>query len=135
MTAKEFLSQYRLSDLRIKAKLEQLEELRTQATHITPSYSEVACTPSASDKIGGLAAKITDLENEINADIDNLLNIRKEIVKAINTVEDSTLRTLLELRYINCKKWEQIAVEMDYTYQWICELHGRALKDIVLDGN
>ncbi len=31
-------------------------------------------------------------------------------------------------------KWEEIAVDMHYTYQWVCELHGKALlkvKDLI----
>jgi hypothetical protein len=28
------------------------------------------------------------------------------------------------------KTWEQIACEMDISYQWVCKLHGRALQVI-----
>ena len=45
-------------------------------------------------------------------------------------VFDKRLRTLLELRYINCMTFEQIAVAMSYSYKQVCRLHGKALLEI-----
>ena len=53
---------------------------------------------------------------------------RKEIEGIIRAVEDSTLRTLLEYRYINGKKWEEIALMMGYDYRYILKIHGKALS-------
>jgi len=35
----------------------------------------------------------------------------------------------LTYRYINGKTWEEIAVEMHYTYKWVHVLHGQALAE------
>ena len=75
-----------------------------------------------------MISKIVDLETEINTEIDKLVEKRKEIESVIRAVEDSTLRTLLEYRYINGKKWEEIALMMGYDYRWVLRLHGRALE-------
>ena len=52
--------------------------------------------------------------------------------KAIQTVQDGTLREVLIQRYILGKKWEQISADTNYGYQWVCKLHGRALQAIKL---
>ena len=51
----------------------------------------------------------------------------------IQAVEDSTLRTLLEYRYINGKKWEEIALMMGYDYRYILKIHGKALSMLPSD--
>ena len=51
----------------------------------------------------------------------------------IRMVEDSTLRTLLEYRYINGKKWEEIALMMGYDYRYILKIHGKALSALPSD--
>jgi len=45
-------------------------------------------------------------------------------------VESPELQTLLELRYLCFKTWEQIAVELHFDLRWVYRLHGRALDEI-----
>ena len=63
--------------------------------------------------------------------IDELYAIKQEILQAINLVDDGTLRTLLIARYINFGTWEQIAVDLHYSYVHIVHnLHPKSLKAI-----
>lgn len=39
-------------------------------------------------------------------------------------------QTLLELRYLCFKSWEQIAVDMGYDLRWLYRLHHRALNAV-----
>lgn len=67
----------------------------------------------------------------IDERIDELYAVKCEIFKAISRIEDGTLRTLLELRYLSFKTWEEIAVEMSYSYVHVVHnLHPQALKKI-----
>ena len=66
----------------------------------------------------------------IDKRIDELYAVKNEILTAINTVADNTLRELLILRYIKFYTWEEIAVKMGYTFQWAHVLHKRALQNI-----
>lgn len=129
MTAKEYLQQYKFLDSRIKAKCEQLERLRELSTKVSAEQGSGAHS-GVSDRVGNIVAKICDAEAEINEMIDILLDLRVEIERAIAAVPDETLRQLLELRYINCKTFEQIAVEINYSYMHVCRLHGKALAQI-----
>lgn len=129
MTAKEYLSQYRLLDARINAKLKQLEDLRERAFSVSCGQNTGAHSSTPYDRVGELAAKIVDRESEINRDIDTLVELQREISGKIALVRDEKLRLLLELRYINCMTFERIACEMNYSYMQICRLHGKALAE------
>ncbi|MBQ2726345.1 MAG: DUF1492 domain-containing protein [Clostridia bacterium] len=133
MTAKEYLGQaYRL-DQRINSKLEQVMSLRDLATKATSTLSDVAPSGTRNvHRMEDIIVKIVDLENEINRDIDNLVDLKREMVSVIKAVTDPELQTLLELRYLCFKSWEQIAVEMEYSIQHIFRLHDKSIKEIVL---
>ena len=131
MKAKEYLSQaYRL-DQRIDAKIEQVMSLRNLAAKATSTLSDV--TPSGTrnvHRMEDIIMKIIDLEDEVNADIDSLVALKHEIVKVIKSVPNLEYQTLLELRYLCFKSWEQIAVEMGYGIDNVFRLHQKALKDL-----
>lgn len=133
MTAKEYLNQaYRL-DQRINSKLEQVMSLRDLTTKATATMSDMPSGGSRNAyRMQDIIGKIIDLENEINRDIDTLVNLKRELVAAIKAVSDPECQTLLELRFLCFKTWEQIAVEMDYSIQHIYRLRNRALKMIAL---
>ena len=74
-------------------------------------------------------AKILDHESEINADIEKLVDTKREIVEALQRVPVIEHKTLLELRYICGKTWEDIAAEMMYSVRNIHRLHSDALYE------
>ncbi len=133
MKAKEYLSQaYRL-DQRIDAKIEQVMSLRNLAAKATSTLSDVA--PSGTRNIHrmeDIIMRIIDLENEVNADIDSLVALKHEIVNVIKSVPNLEYQTLLELRYLCFKSWEQIAIEMNYSIQHIYRLREKAFKEIIV---
>ena len=132
MTAKEYLGQaYRL-DQRINSKLEQVLSLRDLTTKATATMSDMPGGGSRNVyKMQDIIAKIIDLENEINADIDQLVDLKREMVATIKSVTDPECQTLLELRFLCFKTWEQIAVDMGYSIQHIYRLRDKALTQTI----
>ena len=124
---KEYLLGYQRINHRINSLLLEQQRLRDLVVGVSPNLSGMPRGGGGSGTQGTIA-KIIDLETEINLEIDKLVEKRKEIEQVIRTTEDSTLRALLEYRYINGKKWEEIALMMGYDYRWILRLHGRALE-------
>ena len=131
MTAKEYLSQaYRL-DQRIDAKIAQVASLNELATKCTSTLTGMPRNPNrGTSTMADAVAKIVDLQAEINRDIDRLVDLKREIVAVIKSVEDTEYQTLLEKRYLCFQTWEQIAVDMHYSGKWILKMHDRAL-DVV----
>lgn len=74
--------------------------------------------------------KKTDAERklqEIVAHIHETLLAREAM---IGRLEDPLQRQVLTLRYLEGKKWEQVAVDMHYEKTQVYEMHGKALKQI-----
>ena len=142
MNAKQYLRQVRRLDNIVNAKLEQVEMLMAMTTRMTANLTTDKVQESnIPDKISTLICKIVDLEKEITNDIDKLIDLKIEIMRKIDSIQNDNYRLLLTLRYLNFKSWEQIAVEMGFTFQWVHELHKRALiefekvQDDALDCN
>ena len=73
--------------------------------------------------------KVIDLEHEINADIDRLVDLKKDIQDTINKMNDINQQLLLELRYLSGKGWDEIAASMGYDPRTVYRIHGKALKE------
>lgn len=82
--------------------------------------------------IEGIIVKMMALENEINANIDVLVHLEKEIMSIIKKINNLEQQILLELRYLYFKTWEQIDVDMRYSIQNAYKVYDRALENIVL---
>lgn len=111
------------------------DEIRSLGTKITPTYSDMPKGVGESDKVQSTIEKLEEQEEKINKKIELLYEVKENIEKALHTVEDDTLRVLLRYRYMNGLTWKKIAVNMHYTYQWVCKLHGQALRKLRVDSN
>ena len=131
MATKEYLSQaYRL-DQRINSKIEQLKRWQDLAIKATSTWSKTSsCSYENSHKMEDNMVKIIDLKNEINNDIDRLIDLKKDIMALINGVKNPEYQTLLELRYLCFKKWEQIALYMNCGVDNVYKMHQKALRSI-----
>ena len=131
MTAKEFLSQAYRIDQRINSKLEQVQALRNQAENATATLSPTPRSASPDlHSMESILVKIFSLEHEINADIDTLVDLKREIMRAIKDVKNVEYQLILEQRYLCFKRWEQIAVDMNVASRTLYMLHERALAEI-----
>ena len=127
----KYLKRYINLDREIDRKLEEVARLRSKLTRVTEVYST---EPRGGGTIYGkteeILAKIVDLENEIDADIDRLVAIRDGIKTIIEAVEDDREKLLLQYRYLDGKTFEKIAVEMNYSWRQIHRLHSKALTNL-----
>ena len=131
MTAKQFLSQAKKIDKKIDNYVLEMEQLLTLSTKITPNNTEERVqTSGIGDKVGDGAAKIVDVQRELDKWVDELIIKKKEIRNVIEKVDDVKCYDLLYKRYLLYKKWEEIALDMNYTTMGIWKMHGRALKKV-----
>lgn len=131
MTAKEYLNQAFRLDQRIDAKIAQLASLNDLALKCTSVATGMPHNPSTSTStMADTVVKIIDLQDEINRDIDTLVDLKREIVTIIKTVENVEYQIILEKRYLCFQTWEQIAVDMGYNVRHLYRMHDEALKKI-----
>lgn len=127
---KAYLSQYKTLDRRINQLTEDLARWRARAEAISPVYSAMPLSGGNGDKVAVAIEHIITLEQEINAEIDRLVNLRRTIEMHIETIPEDKLRDLMRYRYIDGLTLEQTADKMSVSYQWAWVLHGRALQKI-----
>ena len=131
MTPKEYLNQAYWLDRRIDSKLEQLSELRNMAVKTTSIMTEDVVSHTRNvHSMQDVIAKIVDMQAEINADIDRLVDLKSEIMHVIKTVKNPEHQTLLELRYLCFKPWEYVAEQMGYNIRHIYRLHDEAVEQV-----
>ena len=129
--AQEYLLQVKRLDANIDSKLEQAAHLKAMTLKITTTLKQDVVSGSGNqDKIGDAIAKIIDLEEEVNRDIDAYVDKKREICKVIEAVKDPDQMAVLQKRYLLYESWEQIALEMYCTYRNVCYIHGRALQAV-----
>ena len=125
---KDKLRQYRNLIDDIKKKEYRLLELETRATNITYCMEQDPVSGGGSkDKMADQVAAIVELKDEINEQLAVLYRKEREIRRAIKGLE-SRERILMELKYIEGLRWEEVAVEMNYSWQHIHRLHAECLE-------
>lgn len=131
MMAKEYLSQSLRLNQRINSKLEQIQSLRELATKCTSIITGMPRNPNhGGSTMADALMKIVDLENELQNDVNRLVDLKEEIMAVVKAVDNIECQTLLELRYLCFKSWEQIAVDMGYNVRHIYRLHDEALQKV-----
>ena len=133
MQAKEFLNKIRYIDMMIDCKLEQIKNLRDKLTSISSPMGNIGDKVQSSkdpDKFTNTISKIVELENEINNDIDKLVDLKSIARKAIESLDDDVEKMVLYKRYFENKTFEQISVELNYSWRRIHQFHSDALKNL-----
>lgn len=129
--AKEYLGQAYRIDQRINSKIEQVSSLHSLAVKASATMSDMPGSPNRNlHRMEDVIVKIADIEEQINGDISFLVNLKKEIADVIKAVDNLECQTLLELRYLCFKTWEQIAVDMGYKVRHVYRLHDEAVQKI-----
>jgi RinA family phage transcriptional activator len=129
----KYLKRYITIDREIDRKLEEVGRLRSKLTRIT---QVLTAEPRGGGTIYGkteeILAKIVDLEKEIDADVDRLIEVRDSIKSIIEAVEDDRERLLLQYRYLDGRTFEEIAVQMHYSWRQTHRLHSQALTNVTM---
>ena len=129
MTAREYLTQARMIDSRINSKLMELQRTRELATKSTGLVSDMPRNPSPDlQQMESRVVKIVDLEQEINAEIDELVDLKRDIRELIAQIRKPEYRAVLELRYLGRKTWPDISEELRCSARTIYRFHNGALR-------
>ena len=131
MTNKEFMKRAFEIDRRLKARRRRLEYLRSRIAASSPQVTGIPKTsPIVTSVMEEQAVRILDLEMCIQKDERDLAVARRDITEAIDAVGNETLSTILQMRYLDYMRWEDIMASLDYCRSYLYELHGKALRAI-----
>ena len=124
---KEYLKSYRdavIAETQIKEEIDQL-----RLDKMFPGLVQDGMPHgSGGSDLSAYAAKLDELLSELEEQMNERIQLRREIVRKIECMESETEKAVLRYRYIHMLKWEEIAVKMHYGYRNILKVHGRALE-------
>lgn len=128
---KEELMQYKTIKVEIKQLKERIKELEERKTSIKSQViTDMPTGNGEGTDILSLIVMIEDAETELIQKEKQLIATMNKIEHTIDNVENSLDRCILRARYIECKAWEQICVELNYSWRQIQRLHSNILKKI-----
>lgn len=131
MTAKEYLRQLRKIDRQLELLFKEREELEKAQTFMRSPQMDgdrVQTSPNGDPPWMGYLIKWGEMTNRIGEKWDELIDRRGVILAQINSLSDTRYIDLLTKRYVEYKSFEKIAVEMNYTYDYVRRLHRWALQ-------
>jgi hypothetical protein len=111
MTKKE-LSQLYYLNREIEEQQRRLEELEALATSCTHHITGMPRSKGIMDRLAGYIAEIADLKSLLDLNIRKCFYELNRINRFINSVEDSQMRMILALRYVNGLSWDQVAASI-----------------------
>lgn len=129
MTGRDYLNRaYRINEL-IGEHMQELTRLRIMRDSLPSSASGGAvCSSSDGDaSYTKIVEKIIDFENEIRRRNAEMLDMRIELRKLIDKVENADYNLILKKKYLQFMTIESIAADLGYCERHIKRLHGRAL--------
>lgn len=120
----------------LEGELDKLQELRTLAQKITPAYSQSPGGGSGNaQKLENSVAKIIEQEKIIAECCNKLCAQLAEVRALVALLPMGPMRLVMQRRYLNYQKWEQIAAELHYSWQNVHRLHSKALDYILHEVN
>ena len=128
-----WLRRYREATAEQDRLMAEIARWRSLAERVSPAQPGMPAGGGGPARMIAAVERMDELEAELAEQIVERVATRREIGQAIDRVPDERLARLLRLRYIDGMTWEKIAVQMDMTYQWVCQLHGKSLELIVID--
>lgn len=150
MNAKVYLNQAQLYEIRLKNIDALIRSIRAEIRAIgtvdlkgawpdgqphktdkgdpTGSLASVMAD-SYSAKLEQLKKMLVDYEHKQIKARSEYWKKKMEIAESIGKVKDPIYCRILNMRYVEMKTFEEIAVEIGYTYRHTIRLHGSALKE------
>ena len=131
MKAKTFLSQAYTMNQQIDSKLDQIQNMRSLACRVTTVLDGNPIRHSRNvTGMQDVIARIVEAEEDLNADIDRLVSVRKEIADVIGQLESERYRLILEKRYLCFLAWEDIGHDLNICVRWAQVQHNEAVRKI-----
>lgn len=120
----------------LEGELDKLQELRSLAQKVTPAYSQAPGGGSGNgQKLENSIAKIVEQEKIVAECCNELCAQLSEVRALVALLPMGPMRLVMQRRYLNYQKWEQIAAALHYSWQNVHRLHSKALDYILHEVN
>jgi len=126
---KQELSQLYYLNREIEQIKNRIAELECIATSSTSRITGMPHASGISEKVGKYAAEIADLKELLDLNLKKCFYELNRLNRYIESIEDSQMRMIMSLRYINGLSWQQVAFSIgEYDEQYPRRKHNAYLK-------
>ena len=131
MNAKEYLEQARHLDAAINTKIERVAALQSLTERVTaPLDSEVVSRSRNMTSLQDHIIALMEEQEALNAQIDQLVDLKREIAAVLAAIDDREGSLLLEQRYLCFNTWTRIAASLHMSRRTVFNVHDRALQEV-----
>ena len=131
MDARAFLKQVEKIDAKIRNKLIEQQQWKDIALCVTANTEgEKVQSSGAKSKMAEAIDRCVDMESEINALIDELIETKKTVIATIEQVDSPIEYDVLHKVYIQYMTFQEVADHFGKGYDWVKTTHGRAKKSV-----
>lgn len=129
---KEYLNSYKKLCRKLQSLEEQLQSL--QEVEQAAKIQRLTDMPKGclQTDLSDYMVRVDEIELEIRSKRKECIYKKLEIERCILDMEDGVECDVLHKRYIEFKPWEQICVEINYSWMQTHRIHSRALNSIVI---
>lgn len=107
----------------------QIEDLKARLYFVGQVLKPVVVqNGNNKDKICETVAALYDLISEYERDMLKFIEHKRHIKELITAINDDVCRLILEERYMNLKRWEDIASDNNYSWKHVHKIHRRGLE-------
>lgn len=109
---KKELSQLYYIKRSIERNERKLKSLKSNLNKITQEISDMPRSQNVGDKISDSISDIIDTERLLVADQERKVVVEKQLTTFIKSIDDCRTQLIFELRFIDCLKWPEVAVNV-----------------------
>ena len=126
---KDYLNSYKNLCKKLKSLEDQLQSLReTEESAKIPSISDMPKAHNQTD-LSDVMVRIEEVYTKIVRLRAECLEKKLEIESRIADMDDGIEADILRKRYLEFKSWEEICVELNYSWRQTHRLHSNALSN------
>lgn len=128
---KNMLEDISNTDRLIDAKLVEVGELRRRLTDIkSPSFGDRVQTTKDPDKFTDTIAKITEMEAEINFEVDKLIDTKNVCRQLVESLESNFYKVVLYKLYFEGKTLREVSETLRKSIRQIARIRNNAIVQI-----
>lgn len=130
---KMYLRSYKKIRNRIRSLEEEKKQLEIDIQHVKSSIGDgLPKAKGSTTDLSSYFGQLSDIEELIDVKRIEQAKKQKEIISAINELDDDDECTIMTEKYINGKTWEKVAEDNEYAWTTMHRIHSEALKKIKL---
>ena len=115
---------------REKKEYIRLDEVKESVSGIDPTKPNVQSSAPKSAGFEDRIVRLDEIQQSINDRIVDKEEIKEEITKIINMLDDHYQRKVIILRHLNYLDWYEIEYEMSYSRMQCFRIYNQAIRNI-----